>query len=344
MLVVEVYVVPIPLYIPSIRLNERFHRLLATFHQASRPVADTPIRCPTISFCLFPLGNPATFFFTMSSRWLQLVCTIFAFSIIHSSSAQATSTGTENGIISAAGGPAATRSISYSIEGLPAATLTSSASMTTVTPPSTSDSSPMSGEGTELASSSDQGFSVPAILGITLAVLVAVLAIIIIVFVLYRKRRQIVGRAKRKSIMDVEFAAESKANLHRVNRAKSVQSTRSANIGYFDVAKPLPAVVAPVEDDRLSRSSTIIGDAAEIAQINRKASSHQRRQKQSREAVRERNHALQILITSEDNTTSLLPASPLTSDPSTPVESKPKPQAECRDNDGDNFARRPSKI
>lgn len=154
--------------------------------------------------------------------------------------------------------------------------------------------------------------------------------------------------------MDKEFAGDLKADLHGAEMDKPIDATTGATtIGYFDIAKPLPAVVNEVEDDRLSRSSTIIGDAAEVAQINRKATKRQKKQKAARAAVRERNHALQILITNEDNRTSVVPPSPLESDPATPVNAEFHPQAvdadsnpqgSCSDGDGDPFAKRPSKI
>lgn len=142
--------------------------------------------------------------------------------------------------------------------------------------------------------------------------------------------------------MDMEFAGDTKTHLHRADTTKTMNGT----IGYFDIAKPLPVLVKEKEPepDRLSRSSTIIGDAAEVAQINRKASSHQRKERATREAVRERNHALQILITNEDDRTTAVPPSPLTSDPSTPVDADSNPQGSCPDGDGDPFCKRPSKI
>lgn len=256
------------------------------------------------------------------------------------------STATENGIISAAGAPEPTQSVSYSIEGSQATPVTTSTKLPLPTHSSGTDASPMSGEGSNLASGNQHSLSTPAILGIVLAVVLAIVAIIIAVLVAHKRRGQTAARAKRKSIMDMEFAGESKANLHRVDTNKTT-NTVNTTIGYFDVAKPLPAVVPEVEKvetDRLSRSSTIIGDAAEVAQINRKVSSHQRKQKAARNAVRERNHALQILITNEDNRTSVMPTSPLTSSPNTPVDANPNPQGNCPDGNGDAFAKRPSKI
>lgn len=276
----------------------------------------------------------------MFSKPLQLACTVLAFSIFHSVNAQAVSTATQNGIVSAAGGPETTQSVSYLIEGVPISSLTSAPTLATSTQTSASDSSPLSGEGSKLASDNQHGLTVPAILGITLAVVLAIVSIIIAVLIIHRRRKQAAARAKRKSIMDMEFAVEPKTELKRTDTTKTINAT----IGYFDVAKPLPALVKEVEPDRLSRSSTIIGDAAEVAQINRKASSHQRKERATREQVRERNHALQILITNEDNRTSVLPSSPAMSDPSTPVNAESNPQANCPDGDGDPFAKRPSKI
>ncbi|KAK5940116.1 hypothetical protein PMZ80_007534 [Knufia obscura] len=231
---------------------------------------------------------------------------------------------------------------------------TESATPTASATPSSTDTSIISGTDTKLSDSNDHGLSIPAILGITVAVVLAVVGIIIVAIFMHKKRRQAVGQARRRTIMDAEFAA-SMSNIQHVTTEKS------DNIGYFDIAKPLPAVTEkevparperPVEEDRLSRSSTIIAtDAAEIAQINRKASIHQARHKKSREQTRERNHALQILITNADNRTSVLqhspysPHSPLASNPTTPVDAEPvSPWRECSDGNGDAFATRPSRI
>lgn len=279
----------------------------------------------------------------MFSRSLQLVCSILIFCLCQSVSAQL-STATANGIISAAGAPQATQSISYSIEGEPATALATSTGLTLPTHSSGSDASPLSGNNSNLANSDQHRLSTGAIVGITLAVILAVVGIIGGVIVMHKRKRQTARTQRRKSILAMEFAGESKANLQQMETNQSANTT----IGFFDVAKPLPAVVVEPESEknRLSRSSTIIGDAAEVAQINRKASSHHnRRQKAARDAVRERNHALQILITNEDNRTSVVPNSPLMSNPTTPVDDSPNPQGNnCTDGDGDTFAKRPSKI
>lgn len=276
----------------------------------------------------------------MSSRILHLVCCLIILLGFHSVNAQV-STATLNGIVSAAGAPAPTQHISYSIEGEPALTATSTG-LPKATHSSGSDTYPLSGETPSLASKNQHGLSTSAVAGISVAVILAVAGIIAVVILTHRRRGQTVARAKRKSIMDMEFAGESKANLQQIETNPAANAT----IGYFDIAKPLPAVVVGTEPDekRLSRSSTIIGDAAEVAQINRKASQHQRRQKAAREAVRERNHALQILITNEDNRTSVVPNSPSMLSPNTPVDASPNPQGNCTDGDGDTFAKRPSKI
>lgn len=282
----------------------------------------------------------------LSSR-LQLVCIATCTSFLHIASGQATSTGVNNGIVSAAGGPAISQTVSYSIEGQGIVAPTPVASASSVhsshtTGVSSTDNAVMNGS--NLTSSSDRGLSIPAILGITAAVLLAVVSIIMITIFAHKKKQLAISRAKRKSIMDAEFAA-SDPNLLRTRTEMS--SFDKPSIGYFDIAKPLPAVLPqpPIEDDRLSRSSTIIADAAEIAQLNRKVSVHQQKAKESREQVRERNHALQILITNAENRTSVL-HSPLTSNPTTPVdpETQSPTQAVCTDGDGDAFARRPSKL
>lgn len=284
----------------------------------------------------------------MFSKSLQLVCSTLVFSLFQSVGAQI-STATANGIVAASGAPAPTQSITYSIEGEPALTAATSTKLSLPSQSSGSDGSPISGDTTNLANSNEHGLSTGAIIIIALVVVLAVFGIIAGVIIMH-KRRQTTARAKRKSIMDMEFAGESKANLQHIETNQSVNTT----IGFFDVAKPLPAVIvdpepeSETEKNRLSRSSTIIGDAAEVAQINRKASQHQRRQKAARDAVRERNHALQILITNEDNRTSAVPNSPSTSNPNTPVDASPNPNPQgnvsCTDGDGDTFAKRPSKI
>lgn len=305
------------------------------------------------------------------------------------------SVATTNGIVSAAGAPEQTQSVSYSIEGETGSTATS---LPLPSKSSATDGSLISGSDTTLATGNDQHrLSTGAIVGISMAVILAVGAIIGGVIILHKKRGPAAARAKRKSIMDMEFAAastynvntkgldngtmtkEPKVGLHRIETNQSavtITTSPTAKIGYFDVAKPLPAVIADpepepqpqsetkpdteVDPNRLSRSSTIIGDAAEVAQINRKASQHHnsRRERAARDAVRERNHALQILITNEDNDTSILAGSPVAevTSPRTPVNGSFDPQGhshgdneangnqQCTDGDGDTFAKRPSKI
>ena len=205
------------------------------------------------------------------------------------------------------------------------------------------------GANQKLSGSNDHSLSTPAILGIALAVVLSIVGSVIFTIVMHRRRRRATSQARRRTIMDAEFAV-SMPHLQNVSMEKS------SNIGYFDIAKPLPVVTmkevpqqyhSSIEEDRLSRSSTIVA-AAEIAQINRKASIHQKNHKESREQQRERNHALQILITNEDNRTSVLndmPRSPLASNPTTPVRSEPIAHfKECSDGNGDAFAKRPSKI
>ena len=289
----------------------------------------------------------------MFSKQVRLVCSILALSVIPLVQSQATATSSSNGIVSAAGGPEATQSISYSIQGsgiVAAATATSNtiANTSQATSAVSTGGSVIDGTENRLTDIGDHGLSVPAILGITLAVVLAVVSIVLVTIVIHRRRQQSIARAKRKSIMDVEFGA--KTPLERVETGRS--STDKTVVGYFDVAKPLPAIVSEklIEADRLSRSSTIIADAAEVAQINRKASTHQSRHKhkKSRAQQRERNQALQILITNEENRTSVLsmPRSPLTSNSTSPVDQDlTSPiQAHCPDGNGDAFAKRPSKL
>ena len=286
----------------------------------------------------------------MLFKYSQLVCSVFVLSITPFTYGQATSTGSNNGIVSAAGGPAASQTVSYSIIGQGLVEPSSIASaMTTVPYTSGRTSSTASSDnavmnGSNLTQSGDHGLSTPAIVGIVAAVTLALALIIMVTIITYKKRQLAIGRAKRKTIMDAEFAA-SEPYLPRRPETSGVD--RAGQVGYFDIAKPLPAVISKgsIEDDRLSRSSTIIADAAEIAQINRKASSHQSRHKKSRDQTRERNQALQILITNADNRTSVL-RSPLSSNPTTPVESDSveSPRDKCPDGDGDAFAFRASKV
>lgn len=287
---------------------------------------------------------------------LQLVCGVLALTLIHSTQAQATATVTENGIVSAAGDPQVTQSVSYSIigggdviAGTGIGVLTES--LTAAATPTTTGTTIMSGTDSNISNGSDHTLTIPAILGITVAVVLVIVGSLIFAIVMHKRRRQATSRARRRTIMDAEFAA-SLSNLQHIDTEKST------NIGYFDLAKPLPAVTEkempyrperPLEDDRLSRSSTIIAtDAAEIAQINRKASSHQSKHKKSREQQRERNYALQILVANEDNRPNVLhysPHSPLASNPTTPVDAEPTtPWGECLDSNGDAFAKRPSKT
>jgi len=212
----------------------------------------------------------------------------------------------------------------------------------------TQDANPMGNSDSSLVNDNQRALSVPAILGITLAVVFSVIGIIVLTVCVHGRRRQAVGRAKRKSIMDAEFAA-SKIEVQHIHTQRDTNPTAgTTNVGYFDMAKPLPTITKkPVEDDRLSRSSTIIADAAEIAQINRKASNHQQSAKKQRGATRERNHALQILVTNAENNTSEILNSPLASNPTTPVDPDHDPNSpivECTDNDGDPFVKRPSRI
>lgn len=296
----------------------------------------------------------------MLVRNLQLVCSIAITAFAPSTFAQATATATENGIVSAAGSPEATQSVTYSIlgEGIAAATTTSRSETTVALATSShrADGTAIGGTEKSLTDGKSHALSTPAILGIVLAVVVAIVSIIILTIVIHRRKTRVVrNRAKRKSIMDAEFGASRGDIVQVPKRSHSIE--KNANVGYFDLAKPLPAVIEqktpevaasnnPMEEDRLSRSSTIIADAAEIAQINRKASNHQSRQKKSRDGQRHRNAALQILVTNEHNRTSVLPHSPLTSNPSTPVDGEPiSPwKAYCSDGNGDPFAKRPSKL
>lgn len=279
----------------------------------------------------------------MRFRPLQLAHGILALLILHSSVAQDVATATENGIVAASGAPAATQSVSYSILGGGAINGATATSRDAIVTPSQTDASIMSEGGSNNTKNNEHKSTIPAIIGVVIAVLFAVGGAIVFAVVMHKRKRQQVSRAKRKSIMEVEFAAwKPELQLAAIDK--------HANIGYFDLAKPLPVVTdkeqppKPVEEDTLSRSSTIIADAAEIAQINRKASTHQKKRKKSREQYRARNHALQILITNEDNRTTALPTSPVASNPSTPADPGPVSPRSCPDGNGDLFARRLSKI
>lgn len=287
---------------------------------------------------------------------LQLVCGVLAMTLIHSTHAQATATATKNGIVSAAGSPEVTPTVSYSIVGgggVIAATGTGvlTESPTAAATPTSTDTTVTGGTDSALSNDHGHGLTTPAVLGITVAAVLAIVGIVILAIFIHKRRRQATSRARRRTIMDAEFAAP-------LSNPQHVETEKSNNIGYFDIAKPLPAVtekgtqhraVQPTEEDRLSRSSTIIAtDAAEIAQINRKASRHQLKHKQSREQQRERNHALQILGGNEDPRTDVLlswPRSHLALDPTTPVDAEPAaPWGGCLDGNGDAFTKRPSKI
>lgn len=293
----------------------------------------------------------------MVFKQLQLACSTFLLSFITSISAQATATSSEYGIVSAAGKPQTTQSIIYSIQGsgiaVASITLPTGSSSSAANTASTSGIV-LSGTGGSLTSDKDHGLSTPAILGIVFAVILAIVGIIVFTIVVHRRRRKALSGAKRKGIMDVEFASPRVLPQNVTRVEPNVEKT--PNVGYFDVAKPLPAVVRtsipaqkaskPLEEDRLSRSSTIIADAAEIAQINRQVSTHQRKPKESREGQRHRNAALQILITNEHNRTSVLPYSPLASHRTISVDLEPglPPRVQCPDGDGDTSAKRPSKL
>lgn len=224
-------------------------------------------------------------------------------------------------------------------------------SLTAAATSTTTGTTTMTGTNANTFEGSHHTLTTLAILGIVWAVVLVFVGILILAIVIHKRRRQVTSRERRRTIMDAEFAASMSDLQH-------IETEKSTNIGYFDIAKPLPAVIEKeisyrpersIEDDRLSRSSTIIAtDAAEIAQINRKASSHQSLHKKSREQQRERNHALQILVTNEDNPTSVLhhsPRSPLASNSTTPVDAESSTQwGECLDGNGDAFVKRPSKI
>lgn len=295
---------------------------------------------------------------------MQLVCTLLALLVQFTHSQEITATATQNGIVSAQGGPHATQSVSYSIMGGDMLDPTSiptpvdgQPSIISATPSKSSSQNSGFGSAGQDYGTQEQTLSIGAIIGIVVAAVALVVGIILAIVIVHRRRKASIARAKRKIIMDKEFGA-SKSHLqqfHTEMASAEPPSSSQGNIGYFDIAKPLPVVIASEQpptpptpkakdDDCLSRSSTIIADAAEVAQINRKASTHQARGKKSREAQRERNQALQILITSEDNKTTPWPHSPLGSNPSTPIDAAEDPNGSCPDGNGDSFAKRPSKI
>lgn len=273
---------------------------------------------------------------------MQLVCIVLSFSIFGVARSQTTSIASDHGIVSAAGGPAASQTVAYSIEGEGVISATSAILPTPTSVHSSTNDGTV--DGSQSTSSNGHGLSPAAVVGIVIAILLAIIAVTMVAIFAHKRKKLAISRAKRKSIMDAEFAA-SEPNL--LQTRTEMTGLDKPQVGYFDIAKPLPVVIAqkPVEEDTLSRSSTIIADAAEVAQLNRKVSVHQTRAKKSREQVRERNHALQILITNADNRTSVL-HSPLTSNPTTPIspDAESPTKAHCPDGDGDAFVRHPSKL
>lgn len=266
-------------------------------------------------------------------------------------SGQVAATATENGIISAAGAPQATQSVSYSIidGGIMEPTVSRNTLITATSASKATDASVLNGTEKDISSTKEHSLTTPAVLGIVITVIAAVVAIVLFTIYMHRRRKQDLSRAKRKSIMDAEFASSKSHLQHFDPPMASLNKSQTQQLGYFDLAKPLPVVLEGVEPDRpsydgLSRSSTIIADAADVAKMNRKTSLHHTHQK-SRDQQRERNQALHILITNEDNKTTSLPNSPLSSFPVTPREAHySMTRGACLDGDGDPFAKRPSKI
>lgn len=279
----------------------------------------------------------------MFSNKLQLVCTLVFLTFIHSVQCQANSTATEYGIVSAAGGPNPTQSVSYIIEGSsPTSTITSHPSAIT-----THSTHPVDSSAT---SQTQNRLSIPAIIAITLTIVFGVVGIILFSVYMHKTRCEAIARAQRRTILDAEFAASrEKVQYIAPSRGQQDSPDGAGNIGYFDVAKPLPVVQKePVEDDRLSRSSTIIADAAEVAKINRMATDQQEESKKQRSTTRERNHALQALVGTADCGDSKQLPPPRSPDlvPPALVIRRPEAshQAVCTDGNGDAFAERPEKI
>ena len=285
-------------------------------------------------------------------KQMQLVCVLLTLSLVNLVHGQATATASENGIVSAAGAPQPTQSVSYSIMGggilAPTATSQSSASLMATPSSKATDTSILNGTEEDISNTKDHGLTTPAVVGIVVAVIAAVVGILLFAVYMHRRKKQDLSRAKRKSIMDAEFASLKSQSQHFTTPMTTVDKSQIHNLGYFDLAKPLPMVIEEHEErasyENLSRSSTIIADAADVARMNRKASvplTHQN----PREQQRERNQALHILVTNEDNRTTSLPDSPLASFPVTPREAHySMTRGACYDGDGDPFARRPSKI
>lgn len=281
----------------------------------------------------------------MFSNKMQLACALLFITLIHSVQCQASSTATENGIVSAAGGPEPTQSVSYIIEGTnPTSTITSIPHIA-----ATQTSTSIDGSDVYSSRKAQDRLSVPAVIGTTLAIILAVAGIVFFSVYVHKKRREMVARQQRRTIMDAEFTP-SREKLPHIEPSKYQQKPldAEAKIGYFDIAKPLPAVTQePIEDDRLSRSSTIIADAAEIAKINRKACTDQEDAKTQRSTTRSRNHALQALVGTADCGDSKQMLPPL---PRSQSSTKPMPAysggypTECTDGNGDPFMQRVSKI
>lgn len=275
----------------------------------------------------------------MSFRSLQLVCIILILSC--TSMVRSQSTATINGVIAATGQPSVT--VSYLIAG-------SNSSGAQSPPSSTSTNTDSSLSATGLpAGERDQGLSIGAVIGVVVTIAILTAAAITGVIYIYKHQSLARGQAKRKSIMDLEFGVSGPV----------VQHTRQRPAHIVDLAKPLPVVTADDDMDRLSRSSTIIADAGEVAKISRKASIYQSQQRICRDVVRERNHALHALIGNENRVPNetILAGSALigknadgetrTGDQSMEEDahclSVPL-REKCSDGDGDAFAHRPSKL
>lgn len=275
---------------------------------------------------------------------LQLVCTILV--LFFTSVVRSQSTTTINGLVAATGQPSTT--ISYLIAGSEK-TETPSSPLSTVTGIDSSLS-------TTSLPGSQPGDSLPVGAVIGIVITVAVFTAIAITGIVYVHKHHALarGQAKRKSIMDLEFGISSPV----------VQHHRQRHAHVADLAKPLPVVTVDDDMDRLSRSSTIIVDAAEVAKINRKASIHQSRHKVSRDTVRERDRALRTLLgdgsrggdtNGQSPTGTVLPELASTDEDGTEQKRKQStetdptlllalPKGGCTDGDGDPFTRRLSKL
>jgi len=161
--------------------------------------------------------------------------------------------------------------------------------------------------------------------------------------------------------MDAEFASP-KAEVEHIHIHNPLNAMSPPTHVTYYMTKPLPAIIRKsvwggkksMPDNRkstglgrLSKANTIIANAAEVAQLYRNASTSQWIPKRQRNATRQRNHALHILVTNTDDAPPMPSTFPSFSDPKSLVDldqSSRSPRSDCTDNNGDDLVRRPSKI